>query len=304
MDVMTHGDPVAVPLSDERDRLGAAYREHLTDTDLRTLVHADQVCAGDAAARIAVLARQPALILDVLDRPATTAALLNLATDRSSELSFVSPFLVFAAAVHRTAADLTATSYAPERAAPRLRVPVFDAAHLVGYLADGWHRLFLTELLASFARTSSGVTVTRTRHGLQRRRWDDLDPERLAILLDALPAPQRPGVWRRLGDLAVFLAGVFPDALHQHAPRTVDATGLARRTGLPGPPAPGLDGADLLEWLGAGWYRRAAEASTAAPARTALRDAAEHIHQARRVLNTTADRYLFPLHSGWFTPAR
>jgi hypothetical protein len=288
--------------TDELDQIGAAYLEHLSGADLRALVRADEATAREAEVRVAALRREPALVLDVLARPATSTTLLNLAADRTrGGFSFVSPFLVFVAAVHRTAADLAGTSYAPERAAPRLRVPVFDAAQLAEYLADPWHRLFLAELLASFARTSSGVIVTRTPRGLRRRRWNDLDLSRLAGLLEAVPHAQRPGVWRRLGDLALFHAGVFPDAVARTAPAPAEAIRLAQRTGLRTAPDAVRTGAELLEWFGAGWYGLAAQHSQGLTAATAhLRDTAEHIHQARRVLNTVTDRYLFPVTTDWF----
>ncbi len=289
--------------ADDLDRIGAAYLEHLTEADLRALVGADRTRPHEAAGRVAALRREPALVLDVLDRPATSTALLNLAAGRNlGEFSFVSPFLVFAAAVHRTAADLAGSSYAPERAAPRLRVPVFDAGQLARYLAEPWHRLFLADLLASFARTSSGVIVTRTPHGVRRRRWDDVDLGRLAGLLEAVTPPQRPGVWRRLGDLALFLAGVFPDAGVRTVPGPVQAIQLARRTGLPEVPDVRMAGADLLEWFGAGWYRLAADRAIAPTDVIALlRDTAEQFHRARRVLNAATDRYLFPVTNDWFS---
>ena len=294
--------------SDDLDRIGGCYLEHLTSADLRTLVRADAApSATEVGSRIAALRREPGLVLDVLDRPATSTALLNLAIERGrGELSFVSPFLVFAAAVHRTAADLAGVSYVAERAAPRVLVPVFDAAQLAGYLADRWHRLFLIRLLASFARTSSGVIVTRTPRGVRRRRWDDLDLIRLARLLEAVPKSQRRGVWRRLGDLALFLAGVFPDAVEHLVPGPVEATRLAQRTGLTDQPRSAQLAADLLEWFAAGWYRLAAAATTGAATEVPLidGDAASHIHQARRVLNTATDRYLFPITADWLATPR
>lgn len=285
----------------ELDRIGAVYLDRLSDADLRTLVRADDASTHEATVRVAALHREPALVLDVLNRPATSAALLNLAADRTrGAFSFVSPFLVFAAAVHRTAADLARATYVPEGTAPRLRVPVFDAPQLAGYLADPWHRLFLADLLASFARTSSGVILTRTARGVRRRRWNDADLARLAGLLEAVPEAQRPGVWRRLGDLALFLAGVFPDAIPHTAPGPAEAIRLARRTGLPSLPDMACTGSDLMEWFAAAWYRVAAERFAATESSTLLRDTAEHIHHARRVLNTATDRYLFPITTDWF----
>lgn len=283
---------------DSLDAVGAAYLERLTDADLRALVRADRASAAEVAGRIAALRREPALVLDVLDRPATSAAILNLAGTEPGGLAMVSPFLVFAAAIHRTAADLAGTSYAPERTTPRQRVPVFDALQLAAYLASPQHRLFLADLLASFARISSGVTITRTARGVLRRRWNDMEPAALAVLLDAVPQQQRPYVWRRLGDLALFLTGVFPDAAEQFAANRLAVLRLARLTGLAVAELPDGRGPQLLEWLGAGWYRLAARAAGAA----SLDDVAAQFYPARRVLNTAADRYLLPVQSSWFSP--
>ena len=150
--------------ADELDQIGAAYLARLSDADLRALVRADEASSAEAAARVTALRRQPALVLDVLDRPATSSAVLNFAASPGAdrELVFISPFLVFAAAIHRTAADLAATTYAHERTAPRMRVPVFDSLQLAAYLAVPRHRLFLADLLSSFARISSGTTMTWT----------------------------------------------------------------------------------------------------------------------------------------------
>ena len=317
------------------DVIGAAYLSHLTEADLRALVHADEVSAAEADARLHALHRAPGLLLDVLDRRAASAGLLNLAAaDADQRFTLISPFLVFAAVIHRLAADLRGSGYVPERTTPRLRLPIFDGSQLAGYLGDPAHRLFLAELLASFARSASGVIVTQTPHGLRRRRWNDLDVGRLAMLLDALPEPDRPPVWRRLGDLALFLAGVFPAAIERALATRLDPARLARITGLASPPGPGLGPTELFEWFGAGWYRlaarNAARAAGALPVLTSrghaadasgfgagvsgpaaakpaavtvtsatLSDIAEHFHQARRVLNAAADRYLFPAGGDW-----
>jgi hypothetical protein len=291
---------------DDLDAVGVAYLEHLTDADLGTLVAADDVPAPARERRIAALRSQPALVLDVLDRPRTADQVLNLTGGNPADerFVFVSPFLVFAAAVHRTAADLAARTYRVERAGGRMRVPVFDSANLAAYLDLPWRRFFLAELLASYARVSSGVMWTQTSRGWRRRRWNDLDPMRLAMLLEAVPESEKSGVWRRLGDAALFLGGVFPD----HALRAglgADPARLARLTGLGESESPpeGTDGLMMLEWFGARWYELAARrAAFATSAVRLLQDHAEHFRDARGILNTTADRYLFPVASDWFAP--
>jgi hypothetical protein len=297
----------------ELDQAGREYLARLNDADLRALVHADAIAADRATARIEALRRQPALLLDALDRPATSAAVLNLARAAGSppgraadRFALISPFLLFAAAVHRTAFDLAGASYAPERTAPRRRIPLFDGGHLTAYLAAPRHRLFLADLLASFARISGGVVLAPD--GQHCRRWNDADPHRLAVLLDAVPPAQRPPVWRRLGDLALFLAGVFPDAAERLVPDKVAASRLARRTLTGAAPGTGPDripdgGApDLIEWLGARWYEQAARHLSGDVARES-RERAEQFRPARRVLNTATDRYLLPYSADWLNAA-
>lgn len=220
-----------------------------------------------------------------------------------------SPFLAFAVAVHRTAANLERASYVEERLAPRVRVPVFDAGVLRAVLGDPLRRYFFVELLASYTRVSSGVTWTRTPRGWRRRRFSELDPARLAALLDQVDERERPGVYRRLGDLSLFLLGVFPD----HPPMGGAGAGadrLLRSSGISGISGIGREAADLdpqvlFERLGAAWYRAAGRVTTALgqPLTGTLAVAgymADHFGSARRVLNAVTDRYLFPNRSRWF----
>ena len=296
----------------ELDEAGRAYLARLSAADLRALVHADAVAPDRATARVEALHKQPALLLDALDRPATSAAVLNLAgavkpdetpgSERMAErFALISPFLLFAAAIHRTAADLAGVSYAPERTAPRRRIPLFDGGRLTAYLATPRHRLFLADLLASFARISGGVVLAPD--GRHRRRWNDADPHRLAVLLEAVPPAERPPIWRRLGDLALFLAGVFPDAAERLVRDEAAASRLARRTLVEAAPGAGREGLpggapDLIEWLGVRWYGQAARHMAGDAARD-LREQAEQFWPARRVLNTATDRYLLPYSADW-----
>jgi hypothetical protein len=125
-----------------------------------------------------------------------------------------SPFLAFAVAVHRTAAGLASAHHIPERACAGPPVPVFDAAQLADFLRAPLRRLFLAELLTSFARVASGSYWVRTDRGWHPKRFSELDPVRLAGLADAVSQAERPGIYRRLGDVALFLASVAPDYPH------------------------------------------------------------------------------------------
>ena len=283
------------------DRALAAreYASHLTDADL-SLLAAVGAAPGDAAA----LRGDPAALLRRLEHPGAFQAVLG-PDDGRWQVS-ASPFLVFALLVQRAVAELASVDHVPERTGLRQRVPLFDAPALREFLAEEARRLFLAELLASFTRVASGRYRVRTGGRTRTRRFSELDPVRLAGLLDAVPDAERPGIYRRLGDVSLFLTGVFPDYVTARALGPVDAGRLLRMTGLPGPQRERLAAApaiELLEHLGARWYRIACDLAPVTTARLAVAgDVADRFRQARRVLNHLADRYLLSASQPWFTP--
>jgi hypothetical protein len=282
------------------------YAGHLTDADIRLLVSAAEEGPGLAAAGSEIdparLRRDPASLPPLLSEPAVFQAVLG--GGEQLDASPASPFLVFAVAVHRAAAELAAVGYVAERTGPRQRVPLFDVPALRDFLSSPDRRLFLAELLASFTRVSSGRYRVRSRGQTRTRRFSELDPVRLAGLLDAVPDAERPGVYRRLGDVALFLTGVFPDYAADRALGLVNAARLVRAAGVPVADAERLAAApaiELLEHLGARWYRASWDL---APVRTArlkvVADVADRFRQGRRVLNHIADRYLNAPGGSWF----
>ena len=150
----------------------------------------------------------------------------------------------------------------------------------------------------------SGSTWVATRRGWRRRRFSELDPLQLAGLLDTVPAAERPGVLRRLGDLSLFLTGVFPDhTASTPLGRPVAEVQLLRSAGLEaaGTPPGSVNAFELLELLGGRWYRLAARLSPAPSGSVEVLAAiAEHFPDARRILNVVTDTYLFPLRERWF----
>jgi hypothetical protein len=224
-----------------------------------------------------------------------------------------SPFLVFTVAVHRAAAELATMDHVPERSGQRQRVPLFDAPELRDFLGSAARRLFLAELLASFTRNAAqyrpapkGQPAARQARAARGRRISELDLVRMAGLLDAAGEAERAGVYRRLGDVALFLTGVFPDYAVAHALGPVSAARLLRAAQVPARQHDQLAAApaiDLFEHLGAQWYRAAWDLAPIRTARLAVvAEVAERFRQARRVLNHIADRCLFPEGNPWLAP--
>ncbi|HWD08269.1 MAG TPA: hypothetical protein VHA57_04150, partial [Actinomycetota bacterium] len=181
----------------------AGYLEHLTATDLRTLAELELPGAES-------FPLDNSRVDQLLAHPAVFERLFG-AAGSGEVFAAASPFLVFAVLVHRVVAELERSTFVVERAGERSRLPVFDVGPLRSFVADPVRRLFLVELLASYTKVHSGVVWVQSDKGWRRQRFSELDPIHFAMLLDSVPAAERPGIFRRLGDIALFLCGVFPD---------------------------------------------------------------------------------------------
>jgi hypothetical protein len=283
----------------DKEGAGRGCLEHLTDEDLRVLA----TSVGMDTEQAGQLRWHPATVLDLFDRPELFE---RVYTQDPAGLVSVSPFFAFLVAVEQAAREIAVARFVAERSAPRQLVPVFDAPRLRDFLADPMRRLFLAELLTSFVRVASGRYWTRTARGWRSQRYSELDPLRLAQFAEQAPRAYRPGVYRRLGDVSLFLTGVFPDYVQLYAFGPFDAARLLRAAGLSPDDESGLVTAppiQLLEHLGQRWYRQAAELAPVATTQLALvSQVADRFRDARRVLNHIADRYFSRVDNPWFGP--
>lgn len=295
---MTTGGPVA-------GGGGDGYLAHLGPGDLALVLRLAGVPEGlgDSALR-----RDPDIVERTLASEEAAHLLLRGGADDPEREALVraSPFLTFAVAVERVAAELAEATYVQEWVGPRMRLPLLGGDDLRELLADRRRRIFLASLLASYTRVSSGTVWRETSRGWRRQRFSELDPVRLAATLDALPESRHPAVHRRLGDLSLFLAGIFPDHTAARAFRPIDLQRLGRAAAVASPSGQELGealetagGVGLLDHLGARWYRLAAGALAPASSRV-LEAIADRFVEARRALNVLADRHLFGTAREWF----
>jgi hypothetical protein len=276
------------------------YMEHLSDSDI-------DVLARVAGTRSSLLKQRMHERPEVIDEVLASRRLYDEVFDPSHDLfdPRVSTFLAFAVVVNRSASDLQHTSYVPEWSGPGKRLPVFDVEPLREFISDGERRYFLIEFLNSFTTVASGSYVIRTRNGYKRRRFSELDPVRLSELVDQLPPTERAGGYRRLGDVALVLSGVFPDHVASHPLEPAQRERLSRSAAITSAEALGSAGEiDFMEAAGAGWYRRAvdAAAATVGAGPEILRSVAERFTQARRILNYVSDRFLYGSEQGLMRP--
>jgi hypothetical protein len=290
---------------------GAGYLEHLGPGDLALVLRLAGRPPMEAGEAFALLRSEAGLVEETLASEAAADMLLRGAPGDPEREPFVtaSPFLTFGVAVERVAAELREATYVSEWVGPRQRLPLLGGDDLRELLDDRRRRVFLAALLASYTRVASGTLWRETPRGWRRQRFSELDPVRLAATLELLPESRHPAVHRRLGDLSLFLAGVFPDHTAARAFRPIELQRLGRAAAVAGPAGEVLGealetrgGVGLLDQLGARWYRLAAGAAPAAGASTRVLEAiAERFVQARRALNLLADRHLFPSPRAWFS---
>ena len=272
--------------------VGSLYLEQLSDSDLELLTS-----AADARADVR---RDPTRLEALIDHPATFRQLFSV--PGRDPLLRGTPFLIFAVLIHRVVRDLGQASFVEEWVGPRQRVPVFDTAGLKDFGADPLRRFFLIQLLASYTNVASGSMLIKTSRGWRRRRFSELDPMRLIELAELVSELERPSVYRRLGDLSLFLTGIFPDYAAERLVAERDRRGLERALRpADREQAEGRDGIWLLEQLGRRAYRIAQQgADRGAPMAAVLTEVSENFAAARRILNFLTDRYLYPMRRQWF----
>src|ERR1700760_4827009 len=233
---------------------GAGHAEDGTPAGLRLI----SAATGLPEAGAGRLRRDPGALERGLADPRVFEMIFGAESLAVREAIIASPFLAFAVAVHRAAADLAEVRYVAERSAARQQVPLFDAPELRDFLGSAARRLFLAKLLTSFTRVTSSRYRVTVGGRSRARRFSELDPVRLAGMLEAVPEESRPGVYRRLGDVALFLSGVFPDYVAGQAFSPVNVARLLRATHVPASERERLGGPpDLGPVGGPGprWYR-------------------------------------------------
>lgn len=260
-----------------------ADRTGLTVVELTVLAG---VVGRDVDELGAELQRRPWILHELLGAPETVEAVYET---KSLTGPATCPFLVFAVLARLAADELHDASFVNDWVGPKCRLPVFDVDSLHEFAAAPARLVYVARLLSSF------VGPTRVDLPLESG-----DPWEIVDWLDAVDPDDRTMLLRRLGDLALFCAGVQADA-NGAGPLDVElAERLGRSLGLhadellelvdPASPTPGID---AFEILGARWYEEARRDDAAVP--PIVGDVARRFRPARRFLNHLTDRYLYPL---------
>lgn len=276
------------------------FVERLTEHDLEVLASLGDSPVGPDELR-GRLTREPETIEDMLADPRLYELIYE--TPETGMIAGLTPLLAFAVLVHKTMRDLGSASYVPEWVGAGERLPVFDVDSLREFIDDITRRYLISEFLSSFTRVASGSIWVRTERGYRRRRYSELDPVGLAEMVESLPVGQRASGYRRLGDVILFLTGVFPDHTARHPMSAMRQARLARFAGVDADGVIGVEYLEFLEKVGSVWYDRAAnEPFLESAVHRSLHDMSANFTLARRFLNYLADRHLHRLETGLMNP--
>ena len=201
-------------------------------------------------------------------------------------LSAVSPRLFFEILLRRAVLDLRGTRYTVERSGSD-RVPIFDAAEVVGVTARPPVLHYLAGLLASFTKVHSYTERVRVRRGVVRKvRYSDLDVRSMLRLVEQTSEEERLPLYRRTADLCLFILGVFPDfaaTAHRYpGSGALRAPSNARRR----------LGVEEYETVAAQMYGLAAQRTGGGELRDVFHTLGAHVAEAKKPINFLSEHYV------------
>ena len=123
----------------------------------------------------------------------------------------ISPRFLFEILLRTVRRDLESQAYTVERTATQ-RIPVFDTPEVVHFLSNKVTLKYLADMLTSFTRIESFTLPIRVRKGVWRKiRFNDMDIDSLVRFCQAIDEERRFGFYKRIGDLCLFILGMFPE---------------------------------------------------------------------------------------------
>ncbi len=188
----------------------------------------------------------------------TDEKLLHRLMSDDETLVRLTPAMFFEILLRNAAKKIEKRGYTFEKAGDSMTVPVFDAKETTELLQNEEIMLYLAHMLSTFTRVECYTYTFRVGPAVWRKiRFNDMDIESLIQFAVVVNDEYRFGLYKRIGDVCLFLLGIFPDFIvreHRYP------FSKKHRPALPGRPrlAP-----TEYEKTGRQFYRMAAEQPSA-----------------------------------------
>jgi hypothetical protein len=192
----------------EACRMGERQLNQYTDNDIKFLL---ETVAPGLLSKIDTIKRDQQIIERMLEEE-SEKLFQRIMFDEGQDLAaVVSPRFLFEILLRRAFVELQNRSYTIERTASQ-KIPVFDSKEVVEFMSDKKVLKYLADMLTSFTRTESFTMRVRVRRGIWRRiRFSDMDVDSLIRLCEVSDEEHRFGLYKRIGDLSLFILGIFPE---------------------------------------------------------------------------------------------
>jgi hypothetical protein len=184
----------------------------LTDRDLKFLVETVSPGVSDKANLIRIIREDD----DFRKTYLSNEQVFRKVMDDEEVLLKISPTLYFEILLREAVRDLSASGYTLEKTRT-MSIPVFDTKDLVALLEQESVLEYLADMLSSFTRVESYAVSVRIRRGVWRKfRFNDLDIRSLMSLCGLVEDPYRFGIYKRIGDICLFMLGLFPEYVERN----------------------------------------------------------------------------------------
>lgn len=247
----------------------------LTESDLHFIVESVATKRRDHDHIVDLVRGKDDLLEQMLKDPRTFERLLR----DNKVFVRISPYLLFSLLLIRLTEDLRAKPYILELDRRGKQIPVFEASGIAEMLTKLSVRNYLAEMLASFARTSSGVVHWKERGSWHTKSFSDMDMADMIELARISEPAIRSSLYNRIADIALFVSGIFPEcatiAVHHSAQRASSERSLSD-----------------YEKQGKSFYTLAARHTHDSNRSSVLAELAERFTTARRALNALSDRFI------------
>ncbi len=193
-----------------------------SDNDIRFLVETVDTRLLD---KVEVVKRDRSIIEALLEQEAGRLFERIMLADKGDLAAGISSRLLFEVLLRKALQDLQRQKYTVERTGSQ-RIPIFDSADVVDFFSDRTLLSYLADMLVSFTHVDSFTTAIKVRKGIYRKvRFSDMDIDSLTRLSRTVDEEHRFKFYKRIGDLCLFILGMFPEYATQE-PGPIDALAL------------------------------------------------------------------------------
>ncbi len=238
--------------------------------------------------KIGTIKGDPSIIEGMLDQETERLFQRIMLMGEEGIMASITPRLLFEVLLRKTLKELGHQTYTVERTASQ-RIPVFDTTEVVSLLGNKAILRYLAEMLSSFTKIESYTIPLRVRAGIWRKiSFNDMDIDCLNRLCQAVDEEHRFSFYKRIGDVCLFILGLFPE--YTYLDYSYPSSGETR---------PRIAGrvrrsAEDYEEEGVRFYKLAAEheAARGSELSEALRLLHENFNTAKKPINFISEHYL------------